>query len=411
MALSVTTLSGTALSVPGRFAGPAPAAAAPSPSVVASLTASRDPAIPARPTAATLGVAAVWPTDPLPVEGSFVTAAGHVWRLVGRALVLVPTWAPYGGRHRTVALTARQYEEVRYTHVRDGTFLRSIPDGGIYTAVGGAPVYVSSWAAVGGRHPWVDVAATVIAHAVDPDLQGETQWHALRAWVGFDHSYQDPDHFYGPEAGAYVPHFVRSGADGRVYVLAGGAPVYLTSWAVFGGPRRVVTVDQAALDHAGQGNRWRFLRWSPSGLLSAAARPGARATRYSVAGGAPIYLPDFANWPIYPGEAAPPAYPVDPAAIALAGTGGPYDHLRLRPTDGTFLRAYRDPDPAHLSFPYDLYWVSGGAPVPVHDAARCAALGLGGGAFVDVRDIIHAGGGGAWDHLAAAPVPAPAPPC
>jgi hypothetical protein len=49
-----------------------------------------------------------------------------------------------------VRLTDRQYEAVRITHVRDGECVRTIQDGRSYLVADGTPIYVSSWAAVGG---------------------------------------------------------------------------------------------------------------------------------------------------------------------------------------------------------------------------------------------------------------------
>jgi hypothetical protein len=111
--------------------------------------------------------AAVSATTPvrLPPNGSFIRARNRVWRLVGRALVYVPPWAPYGGIHRTLRLTAVQYAAISGSRIRDGEFIRTIQDGRVYRVVGGAPIYLSSWAAVGGRHLTTSIDATNLRHA------------------------------------------------------------------------------------------------------------------------------------------------------------------------------------------------------------------------------------------------------
>jgi hypothetical protein len=340
----------------------------------------------------------------LPPDGSFVVAANRVWRLVGGALVYVSSWTPYGGRHATIRLTAAQYAAVRGTHVRDGEFVRTIQDGRVYVVADGTPIYVSSWAAVGGVHRVVPIDARVLQYVGQSSVLGA----GFKRWADLDASYADPDHRLSSDS--FVSHFVRT-LDGRVYVLTAGAPVYVSSWTPFGGPQRTVLIDAAAIDRAGQPGPWRFLRWYPensstSGLLVAAARPGAAQSLYAVAGGAPIYVPDTENFPEFLGA----NYPVDPVAVARAGTGGPFNHLRARPADGTFLSAMHDANPGALEYPSTTYWVSGGAAIPVVDAAACH-LRWPYVTMIDQIAVDNAGTGGVWDHLAKPPVPSPVPPC
>lgn len=335
----------------------------------------------------------------LPCDGTFVTAVNRVWRVVGGALVYVSSWKPYGGPHRTVRLTPQQYDVIGIWHVRDGQFIRTIQDGRVYVVSDGTPIYVSRWSAVGGVHAAIPVDVTNLQHAGE-----EFPWRAFKRWAMLDPDYLDPDHRFGPHV--LVSHFVRT-LDGRVYVLTAGAPVYVSSWARFGGPQRSVLIDGAAIGHAGQPGPWRFLRWYPfDGVpLNAAARPGAPEVLFVVAGGAPVFIPPHYNLPWVEER-----YLVDPVALARAGSGGPFDHLRFRPADGTFLSAYHDWKSGTLDYPHELYWVSGGSAIPVRDEAACVR-GRDWGVAIDRLAIDNAGTGGVWNHLAPTPVPAPAPPC
>ena len=327
----------------------------------------------------------------LPPNGSFVRARDRIWRLVGGALVYVPSWAPYGGRRRTIPLTSAQYATVAAQRIRNGEFIRTIQDRAVYRMVGGAPVYVSSWAAVGGRHFATSIDATNLSHAG----QGYP-WGAIAAFPVL----RSTQH-------GFRPSFARSGSDGRVYALVGGAPLYVTSWAVYGGRQPTVTIDGAAITHAGRG-RWRFLRWYPVLLtqneqLAAAVRPGAPVYPFAVAGGAPIYVPNTNNFPEPLDRVL-----VDPTTVARAGGRAPFDHLRARPADGTLLLAFHDADIQTLNFPSAVYWVSGGAAIPVLGNRPCPG---GDAAWIDKIAVDRAGTGGIWNHLTAPTVPAPTPPC
>ena len=327
----------------------------------------------------------------LPPNGSFVRARNRVWRLVGGALVYVPSWVPYGGIHSTVALTAAQYSTISAKRIRDGEFIRTIQDRAVYRMVGGAPIYVSSWAAVGGVHSTIGIDAANLRHA-----GRGFPWAAIEAFPVLRLT-----------DNGFRPSFARSGSDGRVYALVGGAPLYVTSWAVYGGRQPTVTIDGAALAHAGRG-RWRFLRWypvlsTPNEQLSAAARPGAPAHSFAVAGGAPVYVPSTDNFP-EPLE----QIPVDPTTVTRAGGRAPFDHLRARPVDGTLLLAFHDADVQTLDFPTTVYWVRGGSAIPVEGNRPCPG---GQPAWIDRIAVDRAGTGGIWNHLAKPPVPAPTPPC
>src|SRR5205807_9775355 len=89
-----------------------------------------------------------------------------------------------------------------WNHLRqyplDGTFVASSA-GFVYRFAGGAPIYVSSWNAVGGSQP-----ATLIDQAAIDNADGASPWNHV-------HKY--------PADGTFV-----AGSTGAVYPAAGGAP-------------------------------------------------------------------------------------------------------------------------------------------------------------------------------------------
>jgi len=91
----------------------------------------------------------------------------------------------------------------------DGTFVSYA--GKTYRLAGGAPLYVHSWAPFGGPQPTITLA--------------EPQWQALSP-VPVDGT------------------FIRATGTGKTYRIAGGSPVYVSSWAPFGGPQPAVVVDR-----------------------------------------------------------------------------------------------------------------------------------------------------------------------
>jgi hypothetical protein len=58
--------------------------------------------------------------------------------------------------------------------------------------------------------------------------------------------------------------FVVGAQRGEVYEIAGGAPVYVSTWAAFGGAQATMTVDQNAIDKAGSGGAWNHLSYRPA---------------------------------------------------------------------------------------------------------------------------------------------------
>ncbi len=157
---------------------------------------------------------------------------------------------------------------------------------------------------------------------------------------------------------------------GRAHRLVGGAPIPVGHWSSFGGRHPVLLVGRAV-----------FAR------LSAQPADGTYVTAarhpYVIAGGAPIAI---GSWQRIGGRQRTTR--IDPAALAHAGGGGFWRHLRRLPRNGTVLRA----GPRGR-----LFRTRGGVPRPIH------ALPAGARAVVvDPMAIRNAGKPGVWRFLRAA---------
>lgn len=199
-------------------------------------------------------------------EGSLVRLAGSpaVYRVVGGSPQYVSSWAAIGGPKPVRDVPAKQFFTMRGTP-RDGTFVDA--GGSVYRIAGGAPTYVSNWTAVGGFQPYQLIDPADIVNAGSGGYYGHL--HAT------------------PADGT----FVRTRNDGAVYEIAGGAPVRVNSWVPFGGGKPSTDIDPAAISHAGLGGAWRFLLPTPAdGTFVATIQDGAV---FRMAGGAPLYVSNW----------------------------------------------------------------------------------------------------------------------
>jgi hypothetical protein len=99
--------------------------------------------------------------------------------------------------------------------IPDGTFVQVTGDPAVYEIAGGAPLYVSAWTQFGGPQLVIEISAQEFA--------------SLRPY---------------PADGTFVQT-----TGGSVYRVAGGAPIGVSSWAVFGGVQPDVTIDQWDIDN------------------------------------------------------------------------------------------------------------------------------------------------------------------
>ena len=138
----------------------------------------------------------------------------------------------------------------------------------MYRFVGGAPLYISSWDDVGGSQPSTRVSQFAIDQGGNPN-----------APLGHVAKY--------PSDGTFV-----NTPSGAVYRFAGGAPLYIGSWGDVGGPQASTRVSQATIDQGGNmaypyGHVTKYpldgtLVNVPSGHV------------FIFAGGAPLYVSSFA---------------------------------------------------------------------------------------------------------------------
>ncbi|MGO9898817.1 MAG: CHAP domain-containing protein [Solirubrobacteraceae bacterium] len=153
-------------------------------------------------------------------DGSFVSNDGFVYRIAGGAPIYVSNWAAVGGPQPTTSLSDAQFAALPQ-YPADGTFLNT-STGPVYRVAGGAPMFVSNWSAVGGPQPSVTIDEWDIDNISNPAAH-------LRPY---------------PADGTFL-----NTSTGPVYRVAGGAPFAVSSWSVFGGQQPYVTVDQWDIDN------------------------------------------------------------------------------------------------------------------------------------------------------------------
>jgi hypothetical protein len=252
-------------------------------------------------------------------EGSFVSHNGFVYRIAGGAPIYVSSWSAVGGPQPSTPLSDAQFAALPQ-FPRDGTILDS-SGGGVFIAAGGAPLYLSSWNAIGGPKPGIGIDQAAIDRA-----GGGVPWDHLRAY---------------PADGT-----ILDSSGGGVFIVAGGAPLYLSSWNAIGGPRPGTVVDQWDIDRAGADPAAHLRAYPEDGTILDSTGGGV----FIVAGGAPLYL---SNWDAIGGPK--PGTLVDQWDIDRAGAD-PAAHLRAYPEDGALIGTSGDGR---------VYEIVGGAPLYV----------------------------------------------
>ncbi len=173
----------------------------------------------------------------------------------------------------------------------NGTFLQVSGDPNFYEVVGGAPLLVSNWTAVGGVQPYTVITPQVFA-SLNP--------------VPTDGTLIETD-------------------TGAVYLIAGGAPLFVSDLAQFGSPQPLL-VDEWNIDNVG----------NPLSRLNPVPANGTFLTTttgmaYRVAGGAPIAL---SNWSVFGG--VQPSVTID--SWDVENLFNPAAHLLSRPAVGTVVQ-------------------------------------------------------------------------
>jgi hypothetical protein len=196
----------------------------------------------------------------------------------------VSNWNSVGGAKPSIGIDPAAIVNadgpVPWNHVHkypaDGTFVAGSA-GYVYRFAGGAPLYVSNWNAVGGPQP-----ATRVDQAALENGDAPVPWNHV-------HKY--------PADGTFLS--ILSGAAHRV---AGGAAIFISSWAPYGGAQPSTVIDKAAIDSAGRGVPWNHLRKVPAdgtvleGLASATFWELTAGKRFAVLAPQPtaIGVPDDA---------------------------------------------------------------------------------------------------------------------
>jgi hypothetical protein len=174
-----------------------------------------------------------------PPDGSFVSYQGKAYRMAGGAPLYVSSWAAVGGSRPSLALTSLQWRELNAYPV-DGTLVQSASSGAVYEIAGGSPLYVSNLAALGSPRTAVKIDQWDLSNLANPVAHLRTV----------------------PGDGA----FVTVAQTGRSYRIAGDAPIPVTSWSVFGGVQPSTTIDVWDILHPA----------NPSSRLRARPMNGAR---------------------------------------------------------------------------------------------------------------------------------------
>jgi murein DD-endopeptidase MepM/ murein hydrolase activator NlpD len=296
----------------------------------------------------------------VPNEGSFVSATdnGEVYRIVGGAPIYVSSWSVYGTPQPTIAVSRAQIDAMPLLPA-DGTFVDF--ETRVYRIVGGAPIYVSSWDVYGGiGQPSLTIDPVSVANA-----GAGSPWNHLRKY---------------PLDGSFVD------AGGSVLRMVGGAPIPVSNWANVGGPFPVVKIDPIAVQQTDGGVPWDHMRTYPAD----GSFVDAGGTVFRIVGGAPIAV---STWAVYGG--AQPVVRIDPVAIANAGIGGLWNHLRQYPVDGTFVGG---------GATHGIEVVVGGAPLYISNTYWQTLNPKPLVWEIDPAAITNAGTGGVWNHLRQVPV-------
>lgn len=222
-----------------------------------------------------------------PVDGTFIKAgtSNTVQVMAGGAAMKVSNWANVGGPKPYTVVDQWAISHQLRGYPADGTYIKNGAGNGVYVVAGGAAIGVRSWTNVGGAHPYV---------VVDP-------------WA-IDNQLRDY-----PVDGTYIKNAIGNG----VYVVAGGAPLPVSSWANVGGGKSYTNVDIGAAQA-------QLPKYPKDGTV---IKPGTSATISIVAGGMAFKVSSWSN------VGGPKPYViVDQWAID--------NYLLDVPEENTFLRGY-----------------------------------------------------------------------
>jgi len=132
-----------------------------------------------------------------------------------------------------------------------------------------------------------------------------------------------------------LPHYPRDGSfvqafpSGQVFRISGGAPLYVSTWTTYGGPQSAVTIGDDDIRNAkpsASTDPWSHLKIHPANGAFVTAQPSGRVYRFDQ--GAPGRITDWASV-----GGQHPSVTVGDETILRAGTtdqSNPFSHLRAR---------------------------------------------------------------------------------
>jgi surface antigen len=161
-------------------------------------------------------------------DGSYVVHDSRVYRMAGGAPIYQAAWYNWGKKPAGMA-TDKQWAKLKSVPA-DGTFLEGSTSKKIYRIVGGAPVYISSWAVVGGTKPVVIV----------PDASIEKAGQKTSTGVYL--------HMTTYPAGKV---YVTASPSNKIYQVTNGAALPLADWSSVGGVQPTVQIGDDDIAKAG----------------------------------------------------------------------------------------------------------------------------------------------------------------
>ncbi len=204
-------------------------------------------------------------------NGSYVQVSGspYMYEIAGGAPLLVSDWSDVGGAQTYTVITPQQFDALNPVPA-NGTLIET-NTGGVYMIAGGAPLFVSSLAVFGDPQP-------LLVDEWNIDNVGNPLSHLSAL----------------PSSGTFL-----TTTTGTTYRIAGGAPIGIGNWSVFGGAKPAVTIDP----------------WDVENLFNPAAHMLYRPMVRTVVEG----LPSGAYWEFGPKNRYLVA--ADPGAVRVADHG------------------------------------------------------------------------------------------
>ncbi len=245
-----------------------------------------------------------------PPDGSFVkTPDLRTWEIVGGAPVFVDSWAPFGGP-QPITLVA-DLSGFR-TSPADGTAFNAQPSGQDWEVVGGAPVAVDNLATIGNPR-------TFIVNDTALDATHQYSFGHLRQY---------------PVDGTAV----NARPSGQGWEVVGGAPLAVDNWSTLGNPTTTLVVDSALT--ATTQYSFGHLRQYPLDGTVVLAQPSATywtvngncRTAGQLGGATPVVATDFGVNAV-PACVLPPTVPGAPTAVTATVSGTQASVRWIAPSD------------------------------------------------------------------------------